>query len=70
VRIFRFICWLRGWHEAPYLPTKMDGLEVYGNTHLCQLCGTVPLTGKTEGSNTYVRWPFNAKPVVTEAKQP
>lgn len=59
MRIFRFICWLRGWHANYFKVTKTDGLELYGDGTPCRVCGRMPLPGKTKGALLIAVYPYS-----------
>jgi hypothetical protein len=76
MKLFRFICWLRGFHTFPcwvWRSTPIDGkpfpdLDMYANS--CVTCGLPPPTGMSiRHVETFVRWRQPSSCVVVGRKE-
>lgn len=62
MRMFRFICWLRGWHVNAFQVDRTEGIELFGKGQGCRVCGMMPLEGKTKYAQLLAQWPYKPEP--------
>jgi len=66
--IFRFICWLRGFHISAFSVDAFEkqqignltAREFWGNYSPCLTCGKIAPTGKHENHALITRWMWEA----------
>lgn len=62
MRIFKFVCWLRGYHTAVYTITSYNAPDIFGHTNApCWTCKTPVKNGPVPGSWITVQWPYGQK---------